>query len=222
VCCALFRFWWFLCRVSVFKAQEVEAASAFARWESKIKAFEEKDKNDPPPKNGLLFVGSSSIVRWDLPKSFPDMPVINRGFGGSQIVDSIHFADRIVFPHEPSVIVFYAGDNDIASGKSAERVFNDYVEFVTLIRKRLPKTKVVYIPIKPSIRRWSMWDKMKDANARIETYAKQHLHLEYVDIATPMLSADGPPPEKWFVSDGLHLSEAGYALWTSLVMPHLK
>jgi len=81
---------------------------------------------------------------------------------------------------------------------------------------------VVYIPIKPSIRRWSMWDKMNDANTRIETYAKQHSHLEYVDIATPMLAAEGPPPEKWFVSDGLHLSAEGYALWTALVLPHLK
>ncbi len=89
----------------------------FARWEKDIAAFEQKDKEKPPPKNAILFVGSSSIRLWDLTKSFPALEVINRGFGGSQIADSVHFAPRIVIKYEPRLVILYAGDNDIAAGK---------------------------------------------------------------------------------------------------------
>jgi hypothetical protein len=87
----------------------------FSRWEKAIAAYEEQDKTKPPPKKAVLFVGSSSIRLWDLKKSFPDVETINRGFGGSHIVDATHFVNRVVTKQEPRVVVFYAGDNDIAS-----------------------------------------------------------------------------------------------------------
>src|ERR1043166_4856375 len=112
------------------------AASVFAQtktnaFEKEILAFEASDKTNPPPKHAVLFIGSSSIRMWKtLARDFPDLRVINRGFGGSQIVDSIYFADRIVMPYEPDVIVFYAGGNDINAGKSAEIIFDDFKHFV--------------------------------------------------------------------------------------------
>src|SRR5690242_4123501 len=101
----------------------------FSRWEKDIAAFEKSDRDRPPPKNAVLFVGSSSIRLWDLAKSFPDVPTINRGFGGSQLADSVHFAPRIVLPYEPRVVVLYAGDNDLAAGKTPEQVHADFRAF---------------------------------------------------------------------------------------------
>ncbi len=93
------------------------------RWESAMQAFEKQDKQNPPEKGGIVFIGSSSIRRWDLKKSFPDLDLINRGFGGSVIADSIRYFDRIVTPLKPRTVVLYAGDNDIGRGMTAQEVF---------------------------------------------------------------------------------------------------
>ncbi|NUQ66342.1 MAG: hypothetical protein HUU20_28095 [Pirellulales bacterium] len=192
------------------------------RWEPAIAAMEAQDRESPPPENGILFVGSSSIRMWEVKQSFPDLPVINRGFGGSQIADSVRYADRIVLPYRPRVIVFYAGDNDIAAGKTPEQVADDFKAFVGKVRDGLPRTRIVFIGIKPSIRRWAMVDKMREANRLIRALAAEDERLEYVDVDAPMIGHDGKPRAELFRSDGLHLSAEGYRRWADLVRPHLK
>jgi lysophospholipase L1-like esterase len=192
-----------------------------ARWEKEIAAFEAEDARVRRRDGAIVFVGSSSIRLWNLGESFPDHPTINRGFGGSQIVDSVHFADRIVTLHSPPAIVFYAGDNDIASGKSPEQVAADYAAFVAAVREKLPESKIIYIGIKPSIARWKLVDKVRAANKLIQTAAAQDEHQVFIDVDEPMIGEDGTPRKELFRDDGLHLSAAGYELWTKLVMPHL-
>ncbi|MBN2473721.1 MAG: hypothetical protein JXB62_03885 [Pirellulales bacterium] len=192
------------------------------RWESAIRRFEVQDRRQAPTKGGILFVGSSSIVGWDVVKCFPDLPVINRGFGGSQIADSVHFADRIVLPYEPKIIVFYAGDNDIASGKSPQQVLADYKQFVETVHGRLPETRIVYVAIKPSISRWKLVDRMRRANGLIRAVAEKDERLVFVDVDAPMIGDDGKPRGELFKPDGLHLNAEGYRLWSELVLPHLK
>src|SRR4051812_29967407 len=94
-----------------------------ARWEREIAAFEAADRANPPPKGAVLFVGASTITLWkSLPRDFPEHKVINRGFGGSEIVDSTHFADRIIIPYEPRTIFLRSGSNEISAGKSPQQV----------------------------------------------------------------------------------------------------
>lgn len=192
------------------------------RWESAISKFEEKDRKNPPDKGGVLFVGSSSIRFWKLYRHFPELMPLNRGFGGSEVADSLHFADRIVLPYEPRIIVMYAGDNDIAGGKSPAEVHSDFQKFVSVVHEKLPETRIVYVAIKPSIKRWKLVDKMRAANSLILATCAEDVRLEFVDIDTPMIGDDGMPRPELFVQDGLHLSEEGYKLWTSLVKPHLN
>lgn len=192
------------------------------RWEASIAKFEAEDKAQPPAEGGIMFLGSSSIRMWDVHKWFPDLPVVNRGFGGSQIADSLFFAERIVLPRKPRVIVFYAGDNDIAAGKTPERVFADYKAFVAKIHKLLPETRIVYIAIKPSLRRWNLVEPMRKTNQMIQELSSKDDLLEYLDVDTPMIGADGQPRKELFREDGLHMSDAGYKIWTDLVMPHVK
>src|ERR1041385_1910372 len=112
------------------------------KWEADIKKFEEADRQNPPPKGAVLFVGSSSIRMWkDVAQDFPETKVINRGFGGSEIADSTYFVDRIVTPYQPRLIVFYAGDNDLAAGKTPQKVFEDYQAFVSRVREKMPNVK---------------------------------------------------------------------------------
>ncbi len=191
------------------------------RWEPNIRKFEEQDRRQMPPAGGILFVGSSSIVGWDLDKCFPGLPVINRGFGGSQIADSVHFADRIILPYRPKVVVLYAGDNDVAHGKSPRQVLADYRQFVAKVRGALPDTRIVFIAIKPSIRRWHLVGQMREANRLIQSLTEQDERLVFVDVDGPMIGPDGKPRPELFKPDGLHLNAEGYELWSNLVLPHL-
>lgn len=194
---------------------------SFARWEKTIAAFEKQDRSQPPPEGAILFVGSSSIRLWNLARSFPDLKTINRGFGGSQIADVVHFTPRIVLKYRPRIIVFYAGDNDIAVGKTPQQVFSDFQAFVQLVQKALPGTQIIFLPIKPSLRRWSMAQTQQQANTLIENYCRKQDRLTYVDVVHPMLGKEGRPRPELFARDGLHLNEAGYQLWTKLLRPHL-
>jgi lysophospholipase L1-like esterase len=169
----------------------------------------------------VLFVGSSSIRLWDVAAWFPGVTTINRGFGGSQLADSLHFAPRIVVPYKPAKIVVYAGDNDLASGKTPQQVFEDYRAFVGLVQRELPSTEVIYIGIKPSIARWKLIDQGRETNGLIREFAAQHPRLKLVDVEPAMLGGDGQPRKELFRLDGLHLNDEGYAIWTELVKPHL-
>jgi lysophospholipase L1-like esterase len=194
----------------------------FSRWESAIAAFEKQDRENPPPKNAFLFVGSSSIRLWDLNKSFPGMDVINRGFGGSQLADSVHFAPRLVLKHEPRMVLLYAGDNDLALGKTPEQVHADFKDFVKVVHDKFPKTRIAFLSIKPSVARWRLIDKVRKANALIEAECKADDRMVFIDVGKPLLDDDGKPRKEFFVFDGLHLNARGYEAWAAVVRPYLK
>ncbi|MBP90732.1 MAG: hypothetical protein CMJ64_29145 [Planctomycetaceae bacterium] len=198
-----------------------EAAAKENRWEKTIQGFEELDRKAMPPKGGVLFVGSSSIRMWDLNKWLPKLETLNRGFGGSEVSDAVQFADRIILKHEPRAVAVYAGDNDLSRGKSPEQVRDDFKELVSLIHGKLPKTKIVYIAIKPSIKRWKLIDKVREANQMIVDIAKKNEQIVFIDIDKPMIGEDGLPRKELFIPDRLHLSDEGYELWSTLVRPHI-
>lgn len=202
-------------------AQEEKADPDPDRFSKEIERFVKFDRQNAVPENGVLFAGSSSMRMWMTRESFPDLPVINRGFGGAHISDVAFFAEKIVHPYRPKVILFYAGDNDVAAGKSAEQVLTDYREFTRLVWDHSAQTALVFVPIKPSLARWKDWPEMKRANQMIEAYASEDSRLYYADTATPMLGEDGTPEKHLFIADGLHLSESGYELWSKIVRPYI-
>ena len=198
-----------------------DAKKTADRWEPAIAAFEAQDAKALPDKGGIVFVGSSSIVGWNLKESFPDLPVIKRGFGGSQLADSVQYAKRIVTKYEPKTVVLYAGDNDLKAGKSAETVAKDFDDFVALVRESLPKTKIIFIAIKPSPSRWDLIDTQRKTNQMVRERCEKGDNLVFFDIEKPMLNDQGQPRAELFKPDNLHLNEEGYKLWTSLLRPHL-
>jgi lysophospholipase L1-like esterase len=159
---------------------------------------------------------------WDLQKSFPKLPALNRGFGGSEIPDSVAHVDLLVIRHKPRIVIFYAGDNDIANGRSVQQVSSDYKEFVSKVFAALPQTRIAFIGIKPSIQRWALIDKVRAANALVREFAKTDDRLGFVDVDGPMLGWDEKPRKDLFVQDGLHMTAKGYEVWTALVRPFLN
>lgn len=209
------------CVVPVPILAEETTENPFAKWESAIQDFESDDAAHPKATGQVLFIGSSSIRKWDLSRSFPKLDALNRGFGGSQVADSVHFYERIVRPYAPRIIVMYAGDNDIAKGKSPQQVFADFQQFVGKTHADFPTTRIVYIAVKPSIKRWNLIDKVRETNSLIRQFSQADSRIEFVDIDAPMIGENGTPDPNLFVDDGLHLNEKGYELWTALVQPHL-
>ena len=194
----------------------------YARWEKEIAGIEEREKTNPPPKGGLVFIGSSTIRNWKtLEQDFPDQNAINHGFGGSQIVDSTHFADRLILPFEPKQVLLRAGGNDIHAGKSAEQVFREYQEFVSSVHAKLPDAQIVFISLSPAPARWSERDENKKLNAMVEAYTKTLPYLKYVDTYDMTLRPDGQAREELFVADKLHFNPEGYKLLTERVRPAL-
>jgi lysophospholipase L1-like esterase len=193
------------------------------RWEKEIAAFEASDRTNPPPKGAVLFVGSSSIRLWkNLPTDFPDLKVVQRGFGGSHISDLTHFADRIVIPYQPSKIVIYEGDNDIGAGRNANQVYDDFRALVKKLRAALPKAKIYYLAIKPSPSRWHLSPQSSQANQLIRRYARSHQNVEYIDVWTPILGPNRQPDPALFERDNLHLNRKGYERWISVVRNALR
>lgn len=192
----------------------------FAKWEKDIAAFERTDATNPPPQGGVEFIGSSTIARWKtLAQDFPEQPVFNRGFGGSEIVDSTHFASRVIFPYAPRMIIFRAGGNDLAAGKSSEQVFANYQEFVATVHAKLPETEIVFISWNPTPARWSQHEQEKELNRRVKNFTGQTPHLKYIETYDLPLGADGQPRPELFVADKLHFNADGYKLLAERVRP---
>lgn len=200
--------------------QEAKPAAA-DRWEPEIRKFEEQDQKAAPPAGANLFVGSSSIRMWKLSASFPDHACLNRGFGGSQMVDSARYAERIVVPARPKVVVLYAGDNDLNAGKSPESILAEFRIFRNKVQSALPETKIVVISIKPSPSRWKLREKAIEANHLLRNEISEGKNECFVDVWTPMLGDDGMPRADLFLKDNLHMNETGYQIWNDLIKPHL-
>ncbi|MBT3253006.1 MAG: hypothetical protein HN995_03510 [Candidatus Marinimicrobia bacterium] len=192
------------------------------RFSEAMAEFKSADSLKKPHPNSVLFVGSSSIRGWKtLSADFPELNVLNRGFGGSHMSDLIYFMDDIVFPYQPNAIVVYEGDNDIAAGKTPEIILRDYNTFVSNVLEKWPNKPIFFISIKPSLARIDHLENMATANALIKARTEEVENLYYIDVFTPMLGEDGTPRPDIFGHDGLHMNEVGYALWTKVVKEEL-
>lgn len=193
------------------------------KFERAIKKFEKADEEAMPPQGAVLCVGSSSIRMWhdDLAKDLAPLTVIGRGFGGSNTNDLLHYADRIVIKYKPRAIMIYEGDNDIAQGIKPRAVVATYKRLLDKIERDLPCCRVYLLAVKPSPKRWKFWPKMKRVNEGLAELADDRKAVTYLDIASPMLNADGQPRADLFIKDNLHLNRAGYDLWRDTVRPIL-
>ena len=192
-------------------------------WDE-IQNFKKEDSLKPPPKNAILFVGSSSFRFWTtVQQDFPGYTIINRGFGGSALPDVIRYESDIIFPYHPKQVVIYCGDNDLAASDNitAGIVYARFKELFTSIRKKLPSASVVFVSIKPSPSRQKLMPRMDSANKMIKSFLLKNKKTAFVDVYHKMLNADGTPRDELFREDKLHMKPNGYAIWTNAIKPYL-
>ena len=214
----IFFFLFILCTKYLY-AQEHPAF-----WDE-IQTFKKQDSINPPPKNAILFVGSSSFRKWeDVQNYFPGYKIINRGFGGSALPDVIRYAGDIIFPYHPKQILIYCGDNDLAASDtvSATTVIIRFQQLFTMIRKKLPHASIVFVSIKPSPSRQKLMPKMTAANDMIKKFLSTKPKTGFVDVYHKMLKPDGNPMDDIFLEDKLHMTAKGYAIWQKAIKPYLK
>jgi len=191
---------------------------------SDIAAFKKLDAVAMPPKNAILFVGSSSFTKWkDVQDYFPKHVILNRGFGGSTLPDVIRYEKDIIFPYQPKQIVIYCGENDVASSDTvtATMVLERFKQLFTDIRQQYPKVPVAFISLKPCPSRWQMRDRMMESNRLIKKYLKHQKHTSFINVWNSMLAADGKPIPGIFIEDNLHMNTKGYAIWQKIIEPYL-
>jgi lysophospholipase L1-like esterase len=189
-----------------------------------IRQFKTEDSLQRPPKNAIVFVGSSSFRMWkDMQQDFPGYNIINRGFGGSSLPHVIEYADEIVIPYHPKQVVIYCGENDFMNDTvTSEIVANRFITLHNKLREALPRTNIVYVSMKPSPSRQHLMDKISAANATIRNFLKKKRKTAYVDIWNRMLDERGAPQKDLFLSDMLHMNEKGYEIWQKAIRPYLK
>ena len=189
-----------------------------------IQQFRKQDSIQPPPSNAILFVGSSSFTRWtDVQNYFPGYTIINRGFGGSTLVDVLRYEEDVIFKYNPKQILIYCGENDFASSDTITptTVFNRFKTLFSEIRTVYPKVPIAYISMKPSPSRWNLRDKFMTGNHLIENYLKKQKNAQFISVWKPMLGSDGKPKKEIFVEDNLHMNDKGYSIWQKAIKPYL-
>jgi lysophospholipase L1-like esterase len=212
----------FLCLLTCAAPQLAAAKSPDKRWEPEIRAFEAAARATPPPQGAVLFVGSSTIRFWKtLAQDFPEQKVLNRGFGGCQIADCTAYADRIVIPYNPRLIVLRAGGNDIQAGKTPEQVRADFQAFVEKVRAKLPRARIAYMAINATPARWANVEREKKANQLIKDFIAKGDNLDYIDTFDATMGADGKPRKELFIKDRLHFNAEGYQILAAQVRGYL-
>lgn len=188
-----------------------------------IKAFRAQDSVQFPPKNAILFIGSSSFNFWkDMPDYFPGYTLINRGFGGSSLPDVIRYAEDIIYPYQPKQIVIYCGENDLTDDKVTPQIVLERLKTLFgMVRGKFKNIPVVYVSIKPSPSRQHLMPRMVQANRLIREFLQTQKNAVFVDVYSKMLLPDGTPRKDIFIGDNLHMNAKGYAIWKKEIEPKL-
>jgi lysophospholipase L1-like esterase len=203
-------------------ARAADQKRTSTRFEPQIVAYEARDKESPPPKDVIVLTGASNIVRWkSFAEDLPGYQVINRGFGGSQIADVLYYADRVIIPYHPKMVIIQAGGNDLKSGKTPAEVLSDVKALVEKIRTALPKTRIAFLSISPSPARWDQRDKQAELNKLMSDYLSAGENLDFIDVNSAFLTSDGKPRAELFVADGQHHNAEGFNARAKLIIPHL-
>ncbi len=190
------------------------------QWKKEVdRLIESRIEREVGKKGMLVLTGSSSARLWkNVADVFPEYTVVNNGFGGSQMHELLYYLDDLVIDLAPDIVLIYEGDNDIAAEKSSLEIIKATKEVIHKIKASLPQTEVFLISPKPSLARWELAEKYLELNKELEALCKETDLVSYIDVWFPMLNQKGLPMEDIFVSDGLHMNEKGYQIWTDAMI----
>lgn len=205
-----------------FRNPAASTTGAAERYAKRLAEFARQEAANPVAPGGIVFAGSSSIHIWSsLEADFPMLGALNRGIGGSTVSDVIELYDRLIKPHHPRQVVFYSGTNDLASGRTVERVVNDLSTLFDRIHGDFPQARISFITLAPNPARWAIVDQFKKVNTTVESWKAARPYLDVINVFDAMLGPDGMPLPDIYREDRLHMNAKGYSIWKSIVGPRL-
>ena len=170
------------------------------------------------PTGNIVFFGSSSIRLWPgLKRAFPDVEIESWGFGGSNLSECVEAFERFIVPRQPSGLVIYAGDNDLARGALPQDVWASLRTLMISCDKKLDEMPTAFISLKISPARLDLRAQIEECNFWCQRELWARPSVQWLDVATAMLDADGQPRRELFMKDELHLSRAGYDVWNEVL-----
>lgn len=203
-----------------------------ARFAKEMAAFDAADAKEPPAKGGIVFTGSSSVRMWNVNEAFPDLPVLNRGFGGSVSNDLVVYADKVVLRYEPKILVVYTGGNDLHGSSKAspplpgltpQEVLADYTKFLTLVHEKLPQTRVLVHAVRTGPVRIAELPQAEEFNSLLKAWCADKPWIRWFDVPKFLVKeGNAPRDEKLYLKDRLHLNPEGYKLWNESFGPALR
>ena len=217
----LFKFFTLLlafCFVGIFAQQKPD-------FYDDVQHFKKLNEEKAPPKDAILFLGSSSFTKWtDVNDYFPDKIIINRAFGGSRLANLNYYAEDLLNPYQPKQVVIYCGENDVVhtDKPSAKEVLSRFKQFFNTVRTKYPNANISYVSIKYSPSREEYWPIMKKVNLKIKSFLKTKKNTDFIDITKVMNDENGKVRKDIFLEDMLHMKPDGYQLWTKVMYPYLK
>lgn len=194
-------------------------------FKADIAAFASMDSIVAPLKGKILLAGSSSFTKWkDINQYFSGYPIINRGFGGSTLLDVIYYAQETIIKYEPKQIIIYCGENDLASSDTVTpaMVLGRFTTLFNLLRHKLnKKTQIAFVSLKPSVSRWHLDNKYVETNKLIKSFLATKPNTIFINVHDAMLTENGTVMKDIFIGDNLHMNAKGYAIWQKIIAPQL-
>ncbi len=213
--------WFVIVFLAFLVAPQIYAQEA-TRFQKEV---DDIQKNDAVYKNNkvILFTGSSTIRMWKtLNTDFKNKPVVNHGFGGSEMSDLLYYADELILRYQPMQIFIYEGDNDINADKTVKQIIATADSLVRKIRLVMADVPIYFISAKPSKARWHLKNNYLGFNRELKSFVSKQSNVYYVDLWKPMLAENGIVMQDIFTEDGLHMNDKGYTIWKNVISQYLK
>jgi len=221
-CCLSLLLFLIALGINTHAQSNISSVTTSNRFEINVQAYEVADRTNPAPQNSILLLGDSQFYRWKtLAEDLPDFTIVNRGIDSFQISDLVYFADRLMTPYHPRMIVLHVGGNDVHNGRSSEQVLADFKSFVAKARAHWPAIPIAFTSLTPGPGRWEEAPKRKETNRVIKEYIASQPNLFFIDLWNAMLTADGQPRKDIWVADGVHPNHEGYLLRVKIMRPLL-
>jgi hypothetical protein len=209
-------------RATGVQATQAAPAGQAMQFAEAIDAFTAQDRTAAPPKEAILFIGSSIFRQWTtLKEQMAPLPVFNRAFGGSRTWEVLHYMDKVVLPYRPRIVVYYTGSNDVSAGEPAKAITERTTAFVTRVHDALPDTRIYYVAINRSPDKRARWGVVDEVNADLKALSARSPYLKYIDLNPVLFDAKGEPRGELYRPDGLHFFPPAYELFTGIIKPVL-
>jgi lysophospholipase L1-like esterase len=168
----------------------------------------------------IVFVGSSIIALWDgLAHNFPGVRVLNTAVSGSQTRDILGRLDELVTAHEPRMVCYYCGSNDLNASVPVDTIIGNTRETCARPRRQLPDLKFVYLSIIRAPQKKDRWQLVDQVNSEMRRQSTTQQDFHFIDINPVFFSAEQTPRSDFYQEDQLHLTVPAYAALGKFLAP---